>query len=142
MLRFLCCLIIPIFFFCLPSIAAEEQKSEDTGEESKLPIMYYEIEPNILTFYQDTSKKIGYIVVQIQVVVRGQPNFDLIELHLPLIQDTLIDFFNRQDKATVQDLKQRETLRTQAEVRVSDIIKEEIGTDIVENILFTQYVFQ
>ncbi len=120
----------------------EETTSETAAEENKLPIKYYEIDPNILTFYQSSGKKIGYIVVQVQLVVRGQENYDLVERHLPLLQDTLIDFFNRQDKETVHDLKQRENLRSQAMTRVSEVLKEEVGKDIVENVLFTQYVFQ
>ncbi|WP_168204269.1 flagellar basal body-associated FliL family protein [Aliikangiella coralliicola] len=121
--------------------SAEETATEEP-EENKLPLMYYQIAPNILTFYQSTGRKIGYIVVQVQIVVRGQDDFDLIDLHLPLMQDALIDFFNRQDKKTIEDLTQRESLRQQATQRIAEVIQDEVGRNIVENVLFTQYVFQ
>lgn len=111
-------------------------------EENKEPIQYFQIAPNIMTFYQNAGKKLGYVVVQVQIVVRGQDNWDMVELHLPLLQDALIDFFNRQDKATVQDLKLRTKLRNQATQRVAKVLKEETGKDIIEDVLFTQYVFQ
>lgn len=111
-------------------------------KDNKEPLMYYQVDPNILTFYQNSGKKLGYIVVQVQVVVRGQDNYDLVEFHLPLIQDTLIDFFNRQDEATVKDLKKREALRGQAASQVAKVLEEETGNNIVEDLLFTQYVFQ
>lgn len=127
------------------SLAEEDIPAETEGAEeqvNKEPLMYFPITPNILTSYQGGGKKIGYIVVQVQVVVRGQENFDLLEANLPLMQDALTDFFNRQDKKTVEDLKQRETLRQKSKERLSEVIKEEVGKEIVENVLFTQYIFQ
>jgi len=118
--------------------------AEDEGEEQpeQEPIMYFEIEPNILTFYQGTGRKIGYVVVQVNIAVRGQENYDLVELHLPLIQDNLIDFFNKQDKSVIQPFKEREKLRNNAQQSVAMVLKEETGKDLVENLLFTNYVYQ
>ncbi|MET1255237.1 flagellar basal body-associated FliL family protein [Aliikangiella maris] len=133
-IRLLIILIIASFLlFSAKSFAFESEKP---------PLKYFQIDPNILTFYQSSGRKFGYIVVQIQIVVRGQENYDRVETHLPLIQDSLIDFFNRQSKETIQDLKQREQLRLDAKQKVDDILKEELGISIVENLLFTQYVFQ
>ncbi len=120
-------------------LLAEEEEGEEVDLE---PIMYFEIEPNILTFYQGTGRKIGYVVVQINVAVRGQENYDLIELHVPLIQDNLIDFFNKQDKSVIQPFSEREKLRLQAQASVEAVLQEEIGKDIIENLLFTNYVYQ
>ncbi len=122
----------------LPPIAS----AEELAEEDKPELMYYEIEPNILTFYQGTGRKIGYVVVQVNVAVRGQDNYDLIELHMPLLQDVLIKFFNRQDKSVIQPFSEREQLRLKAMDVVKEALKEEIGKDIVENVLFTNYVYQ
>lgn len=133
-----------VFFmisFSLSSILHAETDEGDNEEEA-LPLMYYQIDPNILTLYQSTSRKLGYIVVQVQIVVRGQENYDLVELHKPLMQDAFIDFFNRLDKKTVQDLAQRETIRQQASKRVAQVLEEEIGNNIIEDVLFTQYIFQ
>ncbi len=124
----------------IAAISASTQLKAE--EEDKEPLRYFKINPNILTTYQTTGKKMKYIVVQVQIVVRGEKNYDLIELHMPLLQDALTDFFNRQDKSTIEDLKQRETLRQQATERVSQVIEEETGEDIVKNVIFTQYIFQ
>lgn len=140
---FVSALLFSVTLYLPPVQAAEEaEAAEEESEEKKLPIKYYQIAPNIMTFYQSSGKKMGYIVVQVQVVVRGDDNLELIETHLPLMQDTLIDFFNRQEKDVVQDLNQRETLRQEAKARVAKVISDEIGDDIVENLLFTQYIFQ
>ncbi len=134
-------LVLGLFSLLLMSFPSlSEEAEEEAG--AKKSLMYYEVEPNILTFYQGTGKKLGYVVVQVNIVVRGQENYDLVDLHLPLIQDSLIDFFNRQDKSVIQPFAEREKLRTQAKDVVSTVLKEETGKDIVENILFTNYVFQ
>ncbi|MCW8877511.1 MAG: flagellar basal body-associated FliL family protein [Kangiellaceae bacterium] len=128
-----------------PVYAAEEapeETEEEKKEEEKLPIKYFQIAPNIMTFYQSSGRKMGYIVVQVQIVTRGDDNLELLETHLPLMQDALIDFFNRQEKKVVQDLTQRESLRQQATEKIAQVIKDEVGYDVVENVLFTQYVFQ
>ena len=131
-----------LFLSIHTDVMAEEEVEEDAETEELEALMYYAIEPNTLTFYQGTGKKIGYIVVQVNIAVRGQDNYDLVELHLPLIQDNLTDFFNRQDKSVIQDIKKRENLRQQAQASVTSILKEETGKDVVENLLFTDYVYQ
>lgn len=135
-------LINIIIILALLSLYSSSAVLAEEKEEEKEPLMYYRIDPNILTFYQNTGRKLGYIVVQVQVAVRGQDDYDLVELHLPLMQDTLIDFFNRQDKAVVKDLKKREELRQQATARVNEVLKEETAKEPVEDLLFTQYIFQ
>ncbi len=120
--------------------AVEEEEEED--EDDKEPLMYYAVEPNILTFYQGTGKKIGYVVVQVNIAVRGQDDFDLLDDHIPLVQDNLIKFFNRQDKAMIQPFKERDKLRLMAKTSVMAALREEIGKNIVENLLFTDYVYQ
>lgn len=131
--------------FLLPTLinAEEEVENAEVAKEvSKEPLMYYPVTPNTLTFYQGTGKKIGYVVVQVQIVVRGQQNFDLLDANLPLIQDALTDFFNRQDKKTIEELSMREGLRQSAKERLSEVLTEETGKEIVDNVLFTQYIFQ
>jgi len=117
-------------------------EDDDTEKVELEPIMYFEIEPNILTFYQGTGKEIGYVVVQVNIAVRGQENYDLIELHAPLIQDNLIDFFNQQDKSVIQPFSERERLRKKAQASVVAVLKEETGKEFIENLLFTDYVYQ
>jgi len=135
-------LVMPLLLalFVTPNGLIAEEETEEQPELE--PIMYYEIQPNILTFYQGTGRKIGYVVVQVNIAVRGQENYDLVELHLPLIQDTLIDFFNKQDKSVIQPIAERESLRKKAQERVSQILKEETQKDVVESLLFTNYVYQ
>lgn len=141
--------LFTLFIACFLSLnalslnAAEEEVEGEAGEEvPKEPLKYYLIAPNIMTFYQNSGRKIGYIVVQIQLVVRGENDWNIVDENLPLIQDALIDFFNRQDKDVVHDLAQREILRGQAKDIVATVLKEELGREVVENLLFTQYLFQ
>jgi len=130
-----------LFFLLLaPMVNAQEAEGEDKADS--LPLMYYEIDPKILTFYQTTGKKLGYVVVEVSVVVRGQENYDHVELNKPLIQDALIDYFNRLDQAAVSDLQKRESIRQKAAERVSGVIEAEVGKKIVEDLLFTEYIFQ
>ena len=133
-------LLLILVFTSTNTVCAEEDEGDE--EETKEALMYFEVEPNILTFYQGTGRKIGYVVVQVNLAVRGQDNYDLVELHLPLIQDNLIEFFNQQDKTVIQPFTEREQLRLKAMESVSIALTEETGKDLVENLLFTNYVYQ
>ena len=133
-------LLLILVFTSTNTVCAEEDEGDE--EETKEALMYFEVEPNILTFYQGTGRKIGYVVVQVNLAVRGQDNYDLVELHLPLIQDNLIEFFNQQDKTVIQPFTEREQLRLKAMESVSIALTEEAGKDLVENLLFTNYVYQ
>jgi len=135
-------MLLATFTFSSTLLKAEQEAEGDGDEVRAEPIMYFEIEPNILTFYQGTGKKIGYVVVQVNIAVRGQENYDLVELHTPLIQDKLIDFFNQQDKSVIQPFSEREKLRLKAKESVVAVLKEETGKDVIENLLFTDYVYQ
>lgn len=130
--------LLSLLLLSSPAFSEEEEENKPELET----LMYYEIDPNILTFYQGTGRKIGYVVVQVNIAVRGQSNYDLVELHLPLIQDNLIGFFNEQDKSVIQPFSEREKLRVAAKDSVAAALKEEVGKDIVENLLFTNYIFQ
>ena len=131
-----------LVFIMSPFVLAEDEGEEESEEEEVIPLMYFDIDPKVLTFYQGTGRKIGYVVVQINIAVKGQENLDLVELHSPLIQDNLIDFFNRQDKKTIQDFSQREALRQKAQESVAAVLEEEVGKNIIESLLFTDYVYQ
>lgn len=133
--------ILLVSMLIIPQQLSAEEESDDESEEIEA-LLYYSIEPKILTFYQGTGKKIGYVVVQVNIAVRGQDNYDLVELHLPLIQDALIDFFNRQDKSVIQPIVEREKLRNQAKEKIAKLLKDETGKDVVSNLLFTDYIYQ
>ena len=143
--RFLVTLIMMLTLISPVLLAAEEGEVSKDGavkEPKKEPMMYYEIEPNILTFYQGTGRKLGYVVVQVNVAVRGQDNFDTVEENLPLLQDNLIAFFNAQDKSVIQPIAKRDDLRLRALESANTALEAEIGEKIIENLLFTNYVYQ
>ncbi len=135
-------LILSLLIFVTSPFALAEDEGETEEEAEVIPLMYFDIDPKVLTFYQGTGKKIGYVVVQINIAVKGQENLDLVELHSPLIQDNLIDFFNRQDKKTIQEFSEREGLRKKAQESVAAVLEEEVGKNIIESLLFTDYVYQ
>ncbi|MFT6734958.1 MAG: flagellar FliL protein [Polaribacter sp.] len=141
---FLILVISLLVFIMSPSTYAEEVvvEEEESEEQEVIPLMYFDIDPKVLTFYQSTGRKIGYVVVQINLAVKGQENLELVELHSPLIQDNLIDFFNRQDKKTIQDFSEREGLRQKAQESVAAVLEAEVGKNIIESLLFTDYVYQ
>lgn len=124
----------------LSPLQAEEEEVKQ--EPPKEPLSYFLIKPNVMSLYQTSDSRLHYVSVEIQVTVRGEKKLELIETHMPLIQDTVIDFLHRQEKNIIEDTSQREVLRTNLKNRVAEVLKAETGDELLENILFTQYLYK
>jgi len=136
MKRFLVLLLLAT----LPSFAFSAEEGEENAEQP--PLMYFPVEPKTLTFYQGTGRKIKYIVVQVEIAVKGQDNYDLVEENLPLIQDALTDYFHSLDKSMVEDLAKRRQMQEEVKKRLNEVLQEETKVAPVEEVLFTDYMYQ
>lgn len=106
-------------------------------------IKYFELYPNFVTNYQRDNGKIGYLSVGIQLKIKGAAGVELVKHHLPLLQDAVVWLLRGQTETSVKDLNQREALRQQALTELQQRLEAETHqTAIIEDLLFTKYVWQ
>ncbi|WP_164503514.1 flagellar basal body-associated FliL family protein [Pleionea sediminis] len=137
-------------FAIMSSFAAEEPAAEDPAAEEKAAdqgpppeVHYYDLDPNIITNYQKPpSRKLGFITIDVQFQVNSIENLDLLEYHKPLVEHTLINVINGLDEELVKSLDRRDEIREIVKVKLSEVLKEETGSEIVENVLFTKFIYQ
>jgi flagellar protein FliL len=114
--------------------------AEDSGVAPEL--IYFPMEPDLVTNYNRTGKRLGFIIVQVQLGTYGEANMELLEDHQPLIEDAILDLIGAMTHDQVRSVDEREIVRKQIETVLRALMKEETGAEIVEEVLFTKYTYQ
>ncbi len=133
-------LLLGLFLGCsLVAWSAEEPKKDGPPPE----IHYYDLDPNIITNYQKpAARRLGFITVDVQFQVNSEQNLDLLDHHKPLVEATLIDVINSLDEELIKSLERRDEIREKIRERLAAVLKEETGNEVVQNVLFTKFIFQ
>ncbi|MCP3674182.1 MAG: hypothetical protein GY829_06890 [Gammaproteobacteria bacterium] len=111
--------------------------------EDELPALeYIPIEPVIVTNYQKKSmKKPGFIQLKAQLSVRGKESADVIVAHMPLIRDHIIDFLSFTNEKTIKDASHRNQLRESLTKGIQDMLTEQLGAPLVEELIITHFMW-
>ena len=123
----------------------------DTGEEIaegaepaapvKGPAEYYKFrEPLIVTF--NTGKKQRFLQAHITLLTRQEGVYSGLELHLPVLQNRLLNAFGEKDFMDIQTHEGRVSMQEDAKQIVNEVLTEQGVTGEIEKVLFTNLVMQ
>jgi len=101
---------------------------------------YYGFEPQIVTNYVATKKKLGYVRISVELMVENGDNLEVVEHHSPLLRDAIIDIIGQQPEAKVKSIKGRKEIRKLCEEKVKSLLKKETGQSLIKKLLFTQWL--
>ena len=106
-------------------------------------IAYLSLEPEIVTNYSGNSaRKLGYVRVNIELMLHSVDHLEAAEHHLPLLRATTIEIFGRQPQDKVKSLTGREDIRLSIKKALQDLMTEETGSEIIKDVIFTKYLQQ
>ena len=104
---------------------------------------YMGLEPDIVTnFIGPSAKKLGYVRVTVELMINSADNLEIAEHHLPLLRATAIEIFGQQPEEKVKSLTGREDIRLAILKALQKHMKQETGSEIVKNVIFTKYLYQ
>jgi flagellar FliL protein len=103
---------------------------------------YYTLEPELTTNFHTTGNKLGYIRVQIDIMVAHDSYLPILQQHDPLIRDTVVALLGEQDENTIKSLPGREELRKTMLEEINAMLLVETGKTLVSDLLFTKYLYQ
>ena len=104
---------------------------------------YLSLEPEIVTNYAGNSaRKLGYVRVNIELMLHDVSHLEVAEHHLPLLRATTIEIFGRQPQDKVKSLTGREDIRLTIKKALQDLMLQETGSEIVKDVIFTKYLQQ
>ncbi|MCG3864843.1 MULTISPECIES: flagellar basal body-associated protein FliL [unclassified Photobacterium] len=105
-------------------------------------ITYYTLEPDITTNYVTQGKRLGYIRLQVDLMINNQTYLTNIEHHTPLIRDAIIDIVSKQPEAKIKSLAGREEIRRACQDQVNRLLLAETRQQPVAELLFTKFLYQ
>ncbi|WP_087020502.1 flagellar basal body-associated protein FliL [Thaumasiovibrio subtropicus] len=129
------CVVLTLLSLAFPLHAEEEGEVEPQ-------YTYYTLSPDITTNYTTQGKKLGYLRLQIDLMVIDPSLIDILEHHDPLIRDTIIEIVGQEGETTIKTLAGREEIRLNCLDRINQLLLAETGQKVVTELLFTKYLYQ
>jgi len=89
-----------------------------------------------------SGKRSRMMQIKVQFMVRSTESEDLVKKHLPLIRNDMLDFFSTADAKEVQTREGRSALKKGALQVARKVMKDQVGFEAIELVLFTGFVVQ
>ncbi|MEX6500890.1 flagellar basal body-associated protein FliL [Pseudomonas zhanjiangensis] len=125
----------------MPLLAsASESKSE--GEEGKAPVVaYINLTPALVGNF-GVGPKLKFYKADVALRVTGSEAEEKVKHHEPLIRNQLVMLFSQQTDQTMGAAGAKEALRQEALKQVQDVLTQEEGAPLVEDLLFNNLIIQ
>jgi len=131
-------LCVLYLFFSSSYLMAEEAPAEEVQNDYQ----YLQLEPDIITNYIKPGKRIGFVRITVELMVKSKANYALIESHEPLIRDKIISIFGQLGEDAVKSPTERPGIRQRCLDEANEIIFEETGKRPLVELIFTKYLYQ
>lgn len=106
-------------------------------------VAYYDLTPDFTTNLASNGVgRLHYLRVHVNVMVKDSVDLDLVSANEPLIRDAIITIIGTKDYGAISTVSGRESLRAECRTKISDILAEKKGGPVVQDLLFTNYVYQ
>lgn len=102
---------------------------------------YFGFEPDIITNYINNKKKLGYIRITAEVMIKNSSNLEAVEHHAPLLRDAIIGVLSKEPEEKIRSLTGREEVRLKCVREIKRLLKKETGDEIIKDVLFTKYLY-
>lgn len=103
---------------------------------------YFLLEPDIITNYIKPGKRIGFVRITVELMVKSQKSYSALATHEPLVRDTIITAFGKQTEEKVKSITERDEIRQYCLDKVNELLFAEMGQKPVEDLIFTKYLYQ
>lgn len=122
---------------------ASSEKKEEGGEKAGgVGSEYVEIKPALIANYGGPGP-IHFLKADISLRVSKDTDAALNVLHhMPHIRHELVMLFSKQTDDSLSTMEGKEQLRADALAAVKKVVKDEEGKDLVEDLLFTNFIVQ
>lgn len=108
---------------------------------SKNPAIYFPLKPPIIVNFQARGRQ-RFMQADVSLMTRENDVIEAIEIHMPMLRNSLVLKFGAQEYEEMQTEEGREILRQDALKDLQEIMKKEIGKPGIEKLLFTNLVMQ
>jgi flagellar FliL protein len=114
----------------------DEQASAQVGTALYVPM------PRPFRFNVPGTTRDRFVEIRVQLLVRGGENEDRADMHIPLIESTLLGVFSQSNADDLATSAGKEALKQQSLAELQKMMTEIEGDKTVEKVLFTGFVMQ
>lgn len=107
-------------------------------------VSYYGFEPDITTNFvkEGSDYRLGFIRVAVEVMVPDPQYVSIVEHHAPLLRDAFIQILSTAPARQIKTMTGRDQLRRKCLERAKELMRQETGNPVIEEVLFTKYIYQ
>jgi flagellar FliL protein len=128
-------------------MSGDSDEGEDEGEVAEvveeiiLPAQYIKMKPRfIVNFNVGTRQR--FLQTSIEIMTRSQDVIDTIELHNPMLRNTIIRILSEQDFKNLRTPEGRAALKALLKEQLVADVKAEADIEGIDAVLFTDFVMQ
>lgn len=132
-----CLMVFGVVF----SAYAADEKEAPPATPSVANYAYYGFDPEIVTNYISNRKKLGFVKISVELMVKNPEDLLIIQRHDPLLRAALVEILGSQSEEKVKSLIGREEIRRECFDMLNNLIIKESGKSVILNLLFTSYLY-
>lgn len=130
--------IVLMLALSLPMVAVAEE-----AEEGAAKVSYITLSPPFVGNYGlDGSSKLKVYKADIALRVSGAEAAKAVKANDPLIRNQLVGLFTQQTSASLGSVEAKEKLRQEALKQIQQVMLEETGKPMIEDLLFNNLIVQ
>jgi flagellar FliL protein len=122
-------------------LAAHASEDEDAKKGGAPVVSYVTLVPALVGNFGE-GPKLKFFKADLSLRVTGAEVEAKVKHHEPLIRNQLVMLFSQQTEAAMAAAGSRETLRAEALKQVQDVLTQEEGKPLVEDLLFNNLIIQ
>lgn len=127
-------LLLLILASCSMSVGTFAEEEVDT-------YAYYGFTPDIVTNYISNRKKLGFVKISVELMVKAPEDLVVLQHHDPLLRAAILEILGAQTEDKVKSLVGKEEIRRECYEAVNRLLQQEVGKPLVVNMLFTKYLY-
>jgi len=118
----------------------EEEETSFFGSDNP-KALYHELRPEFIVTFEANSRQ-RYVQLNVTLVTRDEEIIPILANNDPVVRNTLVLLFAKQNYLELQTREGKEMLKKAATKAVQDLMVKEIGNKGIETVLFTNFVMQ
>ena len=128
------------YYFFIGNTDAEEL-AEEVVEKPMPAAFYLELEPVFIINLPDKGKQ-RFLQASVTVMSRSEATITKFNQHMPVFRHHLSNVLSAQTIPSIQSTGGIEKVRVQALEQINRVLVEELGSEAIEQVLFTSFVMQ
>jgi len=121
--------------------SGEEVTEDEAQRRPQATMQYLDLSPSFIVNFPHQGRQ-RFLQAELTVMSRDATALEAVQRHMPVIRHNLINLFNAQLLLVFEDPAGIEQLRQLATQEVQQVLRNEIGRDGIEEVLFTAFVMQ